>query len=479
MPQERAWVGVRLGLAIFLTFLAASQATAAIPTSERDALLALYSSTNGTGWTNADGWNGAAGTECGWYGVTCDSGETTVVEILLAANNLTGTLPAELGNLTNLEGLSFLTNQITGSIPAEIGGLAGLLVLDIGANQLSGSIPAALGDLSSLEELYLDSNQLTGSIPAELGGLTNLLTLELSQNQLSGSIPAELGNLSSLIELWIPSNQLSGSIPTELGNLTGLLSLYLRSNQLTGVIPTSLTSLTAITSLALGYNALHAEDPGLVAFLDALSPGWQSTQTVAPTAVAVDSVSPTSVTLSWTPISYIGATGGYRVSVSTTSGGPYSLATTTADKSATGAVAESELIVPGGTYYLVVDTLTEPHEQNQNTVISEQTAEVPAVTPAVYALSVTKDGTGTGAVTSSPAGIDCGATCSADFVDGTVVTLSADADGNSTFVGWSGEACSGTGTCVVTMDVARSVTAIFDRWFPTISIDDQSVTEGD
>jgi hypothetical protein len=82
-------------------------------------------------------------------------------------------------------------------------------------------------------------------------------------------------------------------------------------------------------------------------------------------------------------------------------------------------------------------------------------------TPPTQTLTVSKAGTGDGTVASSPAGISCGSTCSASFDSGTVVTLSADAAGTSTFAGWSGEGCSGAGTCQVTMDAARSVTATF------------------
>jgi hypothetical protein len=77
-----------------------------------------------------------------------------------------------------------------------------------------------------------------------------------------------------------------------------------------------------------------------------------------------------------------------------------------------------------------------------------------------FALEVTKAGTGTGTVTSSPAGINCGATCSVSFNIGTTVTLTATPTGGATFTGWSG-ACTGTTSCVVTMDAARNVTATF------------------
>jgi hypothetical protein len=78
-----------------------------------------------------------------------------------------------------------------------------------------------------------------------------------------------------------------------------------------------------------------------------------------------------------------------------------------------------------------------------------------------FALNVSKNGTGSGTVTSSPSGIDCGATCSHSYTSGTVVTLTASPASGSTFAGWSG-ACSGTGGCTVTMDQARSVTATFN-----------------
>src|SRR5439155_11540500 len=78
-----------------------------------------------------------------------------------------------------------------------------------------------------------------------------------------------------------------------------------------------------------------------------------------------------------------------------------------------------------------------------------------------FALTVTKSGGGSGAVTSVPAGISCGATCSTSFTTGTVVTLTAAPAAGSTFTGWSGGGCTGTGTCSVTMNAATSVTATF------------------
>ena len=88
------------------------------------------------------------------------------------------------------------------------------------------------------------------------------------------------------------------------------------------------------------------------------------------------------------------------------------------------------------------------------------TTPTPTPAPGNFTLSVTRAGTGTGTVSSAPAGISYGATCSAQFAQGTSVTLSATPDSGFTFSGWSG-ACSGTGACAVTLSANASVTATF------------------
>jgi hypothetical protein len=89
----------------------------------------------------------------------------------------------------------------------------------------------------------------------------------------------------------------------------------------------------------------------------------------------------------------------------------------------------------------------------------------------IYALTVSKVGTGSGTVISNPAGTDCGTTCSASYISGTVVTLAASPAAGSTFTGWSG-ACSGTDSCIVTMDAPKSVTADFKLSIPHVAAAD-------
>ncbi len=86
-------------------------------------------------------------------------------------------------------------------------------------------------------------------------------------------------------------------------------------------------------------------------------------------------------------------------------------------------------------------------------------------------LSVIRSGTGSGTVTSNPAGINCGTTCSASFAAGTQVTLTATAGTNSYFAGWSGGGCSGSNpTCTVTLNTSQQVTATFNVIQSTVTL---------
>ena len=99
---------------------------------------------------------------------------------------------------------------------------------------LDGSIPADLGDLSRLEGLYLDRNELSGPIPPQLGQLSSLVHLTLHRNRFSGEIPADLGDLTALTFLSLYGNELTGELPAEFGSLSNLRWLYLPQQQVRG-----------------------------------------------------------------------------------------------------------------------------------------------------------------------------------------------------------------------------------------------------
>ena len=279
-------------LFIILLVFIVSVVFSVIPPQERAALIALYNATNGDNWNSNSNWKGnnnepdgfsQIGTEGTWHGVSVSGDHVT--NISLSSNQLSGSIPSELGNLGNLLGLMLYSNQLTGSIPSALGNLSNLAVLSLYSNQLNGSIPPELGNLSNLKHLYLQSNNLSGSIPSALGNLSNLQYFKLYNNQLSGSIPSALGNLSNLqyfylynnqlsgsipsefgklnnlLELWMDNNQLSGNLPPELGNLSNLMGFHLSDNRLSGSIPPELGNLSNLLVLSLAYNQLGGSIP--------------------------------------------------------------------------------------------------------------------------------------------------------------------------------------------------------------------------
>ena len=235
-------------------------------------LSALYTETNGDAWIENTNWDiSSVPTETElttWFGLFLTEGRLFV--IYMPGNNLNGTLPDELGNLSNLQQLLLPGNFLSGQIPAELGNLTQLQGLRLAGNTLSGEIPASLGRLSRLEGLWLHINSLSGAIPAELGNLSNLKSLDLEENSLSESIPPELGNLRQLEELYLGSNKLSGPIPAQLGNLELLRELSLYFNSLTGPIPPELGRLLQLQMLRLELNQLTGAIPAEIGKLSQL-----------------------------------------------------------------------------------------------------------------------------------------------------------------------------------------------------------------
>ena len=351
-----------------------------------DLLVLFYSETNGANWTNNTGWL-QTDTPCSWFGVSCVDGRVTVLD--LPENQLTGSIPNQLGLLSNLTNLHLYRNRLTGSIPVGVILLSDLTELNLSRNQLSGSIPTVLGDLSNLtrlelggnqltgsipthlaaltnlEEIHLYSNQLSGAIPSELGRLSNLTTLHLTDNELTGVIPSELGQLSNLTSLWLESNQLSGAIPAELGDLSNLSRFIVSSNQLGGVIPESLACapnwLNLGADFGIDYNRLVAENAQAAVCMDGKSSSWQQTQTVPPTNLQVSITSPTSVHLKWDEVLFTDQDKGghFEVGLSVDEGTEFNIAERTANKS----VNEISItnLETGTAYTFAVRTFTPAH----------------------------------------------------------------------------------------------------------------------
>lgn len=240
--------------------------------TDRDILIALYDATNGDNWTNNTNWcTNAPLSE--WYGVTLDYSQERVQYIHLFYNNLVGSIPEEIGNLTEL------------------------YTLDLSGNTLTGEIPSSIGNMHILGYLYLNNNQLTGSIPQEIGNLSDLRACYIYENQLMGNIPSEFGNLINLEYCYLFGNQLTGEVPETLSRLTKLQTMDFSYNMLGGDLPEAVTA-TDWWQIN-GYRCIEQNEPGGFTFetLNLYIPDFTATDNRGNTIRTIDIVSSHKVTL--------------------------------------------------------------------------------------------------------------------------------------------------------------------------------------
>ncbi|VVA36275.1 PREDICTED: MDIS1-interacting receptor like [Prunus dulcis] len=148
-------------------------------------------------------------------------------------NNLTGSIPPEIGNATQIHELDLSLNHLVGLIPRGLGRLTFFGEVDVECD----SIPSILGDLLKLYRLNLSNNKLSQAIPLQLGKLVQLNELDLSYNSLEGSIPSAISNMESLMTLNLSHNNLSGSIPSSFEEMHGLSYVDISYNHLEGPLP--------------------------------------------------------------------------------------------------------------------------------------------------------------------------------------------------------------------------------------------------
>lgn len=306
--KRRAHVSYKL-LFIFLAGFSSifHSANSQTSTSEDAAvMLALKKSLNvpdSLGWSDPD--------PCHWSHVFCSDAKR-VTRIQIGRQNLQGTLPSNLQNLTQLERLELQWNNISGPVPSLNGlsslqaimlsnnqftslpsdfftGLSALQSVDIDNNpfarwvipenikdasalqnfsansaNISGSIPDFFGpdDFPALTILHLSFNELEGGLPANFSGsqIQSLwLNGQMSKGKLSGSIDV-IQNMTMLREVWLHSNGFSGPLP-DFSGLKVLESLSLRDNSFTGPVPVSLVNLGSLKVVNLTNNLLQGPMP--------------------------------------------------------------------------------------------------------------------------------------------------------------------------------------------------------------------------
>ncbi|KAH6830337.1 receptor-like protein kinase 2 [Perilla frutescens var. hirtella] len=187
-------------------------------------------------------------------------GKQTVYAFLAGGNRLMGSFPrAFFEKCDQVRGMivNVTNNGLFGQIPADIDAMCKTLtLLDASRNQIAGSLPPSVGDMSSLRALDISWNLLQGSIPGSLGQIKYLKSLSLSGNKLDGSIPESLGQLYSLEVLDLSMNVLSGVIPDDLANLRNLTVLLLNNNKLSGQLPHGLGNIATLSVFNASFNDL-------------------------------------------------------------------------------------------------------------------------------------------------------------------------------------------------------------------------------
>ncbi len=219
------------------------------------ALRTFYYLTGGDNWYTP--WDLSQPME-NWAGISLNE-DACVDKIIINDNNLTGTIPQVLENLSNLRYLDLDDNNFDGAIPDEIGNIITLDTLILSTNRLDNTIPISFTNLTNLRYLNLEDNKLEGAIPPYLGDMLSLEYLNIADNDFTDEIPGELGSLSNLIRLYMDENLLTGSLPVELTALSNLVMLEVNYNQLSGCYDEGLIPLCNLPSssnskISLGNN---------------------------------------------------------------------------------------------------------------------------------------------------------------------------------------------------------------------------------
>ncbi|XVF54623.1 hypothetical protein PTKIN_Ptkin05aG0196400 [Pterospermum kingtungense] len=194
-----------------------------------------------------------------------------VMSIALPYNDLSGSLPATIGRLKNLQLLNLYANKLQGSIPKDLCALKELYFLQLTINELDGPLPTCLSNLTSLRYLYLNYNKFLSTIPSSFWSLKDILEVDLSSNYFTGSLPSGIGNLKVLTYLNLSWNLLSTDIPLTIGNLHDLQVLDFSSNRLQGPIPKSMGDMISLTRLNLSNNNLSGDIPKSLERLSSLN----------------------------------------------------------------------------------------------------------------------------------------------------------------------------------------------------------------
>ena len=257
-----------------------------VTSQEYNALYALYNSTNGDNWSSncnknwvfPSDYNQPCNQQSPWNGITCNS-QCQIIELSLPNCNLNGKIPAELGNMIEMNSFYLCNNTLRGTIPSSLGNMTKMENFLVNNNSLTGIIPTQLGNMTGTKQFQLNDNSLTGSIPSELVQMKSLRYLYLQDNHLSGQIPTALMNMSSLLSIDLSNNQkLIGNLNDFFISTRSLQSrslkfqsIVLSNLSLEGSLPDGLFGLQSVTQIVLSSNCFTGTLPNIACFTPKLS----------------------------------------------------------------------------------------------------------------------------------------------------------------------------------------------------------------
>jgi len=197
--------------------------------------------------------------------------------LFLSFNGLWGSLPPQIGDLTNLRDLRLSGNGFSENIPPSLGNCMHLKNLYLDDNELTGGL-YVLGSLPFLEGVFLEDNHFEGEIDTFVEYFDDIMILDASNNQLRGTLPIEFFQKDRLKVLDLSGNNMEGvlpnfpangaleylalqdnafrnDLPASVSNLRALTHLDLSRNQVTGSLPASLGNMDRLTYLSVGRNS--------------------------------------------------------------------------------------------------------------------------------------------------------------------------------------------------------------------------------
>jgi len=194
---------------------------------------------------------------------------TTILRLDLSFNKLSGTIPgkilAGMKSLVKIQLCCQMGEGLTGEIPKDIGNLTELQVLSLGENKLHGTIPKSIAKLKKIWFLDLETATYLSSGFENLFRLSSLRFMHLSLAGLNGTLPDEFGlYFPAMIECLLPGNHFAGNIPSTMGSMTNLWHLNLANNYFSGQIPKSIGSIPMLQIADFSGNQLSSLEEGII-----------------------------------------------------------------------------------------------------------------------------------------------------------------------------------------------------------------------